>query len=118
MENNIKSTKVSSSSENIAERLVNERKRLGLKQKEVQDALGVAYSTMSRFENGHRMPDLGLVNILSGLGYDISYVITGKRLDESVSDLTDDEMELLELYRNSKRRAELMRLIKTYEAME
>jgi len=118
MKNHIKSMESPSSSENIAERLVNERKRLGLKQKEVQDALGVAYSTMSRFENGHRLPDLSLVHTLSDLGYDISYVITGKRLDESASDLTEDEMQWLELYRNSQRRAELVRLIKTYESME
>lgn len=118
MKNDTKNNIDSNLSLEIATRLVSERKRLGLKQKEVQEALGVAYSTMSRFENGHGLPDLSLVHILSELGYDISYVVDGKRLDESTSDLTDDEMQLLDLYRRSKRRAELVRLIKTYEAME
>tara|TARA_B100001179_G_scaffold224502_1_gene203309 strand:- start:28058 stop:28402 length:345 start_codon:yes stop_codon:yes gene_type:complete len=102
----------------LSERLVLERERLGLPQETVRDTLGVAHATFSRYENAKRLPDLGLAKKLSDIGYDISYVVTGKRLDESTGDLTDDEMQLLELYRRSKRRAELMRLIKTYEAME
>lgn len=102
----------------ISKRLALERERLGLEQIDIRDKLNIALATISRYENAKRLPDLGIAQELSELGYDMAYVITGKRLDESASDLTDDEMQLLELYRNSKRRAELVRLIKTYEAME
>ncbi|MGO2213738.1 helix-turn-helix domain-containing protein [Psychrobacter alimentarius] len=102
----------------ISKRLALERERLGLEQADIRDKLNIALATISRYENAKRLPDLGIAKELSELGYDMTYVITGKRVDESVSDLTDDEMELLDLYRRSKRRAELMRLIKTYEAME
>lgn len=102
----------------LSERLVIERERLGLAQETVRDTLGVAHSTFSRYENAKRLPDLGLAKRLSDIGYDIGYVVTGKRLDESASDLTEDEMQWLELYRNSQRRAELVRLIKAYESME
>lgn len=104
--------------EGIASRLVFERKRLGLEQDYVREVLGIANSTMSRYENAKRYPDVILAKRLSDLGYDMAYVISGKRLDESASDLTEDEMQWLELYRNSQRRAELVRLIKTYESME
>ena len=102
----------------ISKRLALERERLGLEQADIRDKLNIALATISRYENAKRLPDLGIAKELSELGYDMAYVITGKRLDESASDLTDDEMQLLELYRSSKRRAELVRLIKTYEAME
>ncbi len=102
----------------LSERLVLERERLGLPQETVRDTLGVAHATFSRYENAKRLPDLGLAKKLSDIGYDISYVVTGKRLDESASDLTDDEVQVLELYRHSKRRAELMRLMKAHDAME
>ncbi|WP_201556264.1 helix-turn-helix domain-containing protein [Psychrobacter sp. 72-O-c] len=102
----------------ISRRLALERERLGLEQTEIRDALDIALATISRYENAKRLPDLGIAKQLSDLGYDMSYVISGRRLGESASDLTDDEMQWLELYRNSQRRAELVRLIKTYESME
>lgn len=102
----------------ISKRLALERERLGLEQADIRDKLNIALATISRYENAKRLPDLGIAKELSELGYDMTYVITGKRLDESASDLTDDEMQVLELYRHSKRRAELMRLMKAYDAME
>ena len=102
----------------ISKRLALERERLGLEQTEIRDKLNIALATISRYENAKRLPDLGIAKELSDLGYDIGYVVTGKRLDESASDLTEEEMQWLELYRNSQRRAELVRLIKTYESME
>ena len=102
----------------ISERLLIERKRLGLQQDDARKTLDVAYSTMSRYENGHRSPDMVMARKLHDIGYDIGYVITGKRLSETASDLTDDEVKWLELYRQSKRRDELVRLVKAYESME
>ena len=102
----------------ISRRLALERERLGLEQTDVRDKLNIALATISRYENAKRLPDLGVAQELSELGYDMAYVITGKRLDESVSDLADDEVALLELYRQSKRRDELIRLVKAYESME
>lgn len=102
----------------ISKRLALERERLGLEQADIRDKLNIALATISRYENAKRLPDLGIAKELSELGYDMAYVITGKRLNESAGDLTDDEMQLLELYRHSKRRAELVRLMKAYESLE
>ena len=102
----------------ISKRLALERERLGLDQTDIRDKLNIALATISRYENAKRLPDLGIAKELSELGYDMAYVITGKRLNESAGDLTDDEMQLLELYRHSKRRTELVRLMKAYESLE
>lgn len=63
----------------IAERLVLERKRLGLEQDYVREVLGIANSTMSRYENAKRSPDVILAKRLSDIGYDMAYVISGER---------------------------------------
>lgn len=101
----------------LSNRLCSERKRLGFEQVDLQDELGIALATISRYENAKRLPDLGIAKQLSDLGYDMAYVITGRRLGEQSSDLTDEEMQWLELYRSSQRGAELVRLVKTYETM-
>lgn len=102
----------------ISRRLASERERLGLEQADIKAELNIALATISRYENAKRLPDLGIAKQLSDMGYDMAYVISGKRLDESASDLSDGEMQWLELYRNSQRRAELVRLVKAYESME
>ena len=101
----------------ISARLAQERKRLGLEQTEVCKIIDISIPTLSRYENGKRFPDLALSKRLSELGYDITYVITGKRENESFSDLTNEEIQWLELYRHSQQRNQLVKLVKTYESM-
>lgn len=102
----------------ISRRLAVERERLGIEQTEIRDKLNIALATISRYENAKRLPDLAIAKELSNLGYDMTYVITGKRENQSVSDLTEDEVQWLELYRSSQQRNELVKLVKTYESMK
>ena len=83
----------------ISERLRSERLRLGLKQTDVLKAIDVAIATLSNYETGKRSPDVEFLLKLAELGYDAGYILTGKRLDEASSDLTESEQIWLEIYR-------------------
>ena len=83
----------------VSERLKSERIRLGLKQTDVLKQIDVAISTFSNYENGIRSPDIEFLLKLAELGYDAGYILTGKRLDEATSDLTESEQIWLEIYR-------------------
>ena len=83
----------------ISERLRSERLRLGLKQTDVLKAIDVAIATLSNYETGKRSPDVEFLLNLAELGYDAGYILTGKRLDEASSDLTESEQIWLEIYR-------------------
>lgn len=102
----------------VSHRLAQERKRLQLEQVEVCTKIGISIPTLSRYENGKRSPDLLLSKRLSDLGYDMFYVLTGDRMGEMSSDLSREEQQWLALYRNSQRGAELVRMVKAYEALE
>ena len=59
-------------------RLATERKRLGLKQFEVANALGISDSAYGMYERGiSKMTVENLLILESHFGFDISYVITG-----------------------------------------
>jgi|GEM_PF-2935757 len=59
-------------------RLAAERKRLGLKQFEVANALGISDSAYGMYERGiSKMTVENLLALESHFGFDISYVITG-----------------------------------------
>lgn len=78
--------------------LTEERNRLNLKAKDVAEFVGVAIPTQSNYENGKRSPDAEYLAKLTELGFDINYVLTGKR--ESLS-LTTQEKVLIELFRQA-----------------
>ena len=78
--------------------LTEERNRLNLKAKDVAEFVGVAIPTQSNYENGKRSPDAAYLARLTELGFDINYVLTGKR--ESLS-LTTQEKMLIELFRQA-----------------
>ena len=78
--------------------LTEERNRLNLKAKDVAEFVGVAIPTQSNYENGKRSPDAAYLAKLTDLGFDINYVLTGKR--ESLS-LTTQEKMLIELFRQA-----------------
>lgn len=78
--------------------LTEERNRLNLKAKDVAEFVGVAIPTQSNYENGKRSPDAEYLAKLTELGFDINYVLTGKR--ESLS-LTTQETMLIELFRQA-----------------
>ena len=78
--------------------LIEERNRLNLKAKDVAEFVGVAIPTQSNYENGKRSPDAAYLAKLTDLGFDINYVLTGKR-DQLI--LTTREKMLLELFRQA-----------------
>ena len=78
--------------------LTEELNRLNLKAKDVAEFVGVAIPTQSNYENGKRSPDAEYLAKLTELGFDINYVLTGKR--ESLS-LTTQEKMLIELFRQA-----------------
>ena len=78
--------------------LTEERNRLNLKAKDVAEVVGVAIPTQSNYETGKRSPDAEYLAKLTDLGFDINYVLTGKR--ESLS-LTTQEKMLIELFRQA-----------------
>ena len=78
--------------------LAEERVRLGFKAKEVADFAGIAIPTQSNYEKGKRSPDTRYLYEISKLGFDIHYVVTGKR---SVDGVSKDDRSLLELFNNA-----------------
>ena len=78
--------------------LTEERNRLNLKAKDEAEFVGVAIPPQSNYENGKRSPDAEYLAKLTELGFDINYVLTGKR--ESLS-LTTQEKMLIELFRQA-----------------
>ena len=78
--------------------LAEERIRLGFKAKEVADFAGIAIPTQSNYEKGKRSPDTRYLYEISKLGFDIHYVVTGKR---SVDGVSKGDRSLLELFKNT-----------------
>ncbi|WP_046007412.1 helix-turn-helix domain-containing protein [Pseudoalteromonas rubra] len=66
--------------------LIKERERLGLQQKEVYEIINVGKSTYYRWENGAPIPSDKLAELAS-LGFDVAYVVTGKRKQASGPDV-------------------------------
>ncbi|ALF60302.1 helix-turn-helix domain-containing protein [Psychrobacter urativorans] len=102
----------------IGIRLTVERQRLNFTQKHVYNALGLGAATLSRYENGHAAPDMLQAHAFAALGYDMHYVLTGQRIGESASDLTENERTWLELYRQANDPKMLMRLVRAFIAAE
>lgn len=69
----------------VAERLLVERQRLGLSQSDFAEAAGVAYGTYLNYEKGRRSPDAEFLIRLANRGVDALYVITGRRDTGSLS---------------------------------
>lgn len=83
----------------ISERIKSERKRLNFKSKELAELLDCHPVTQSNYETGKRTPDLEYLEKLANFGFDISYIITGKK--GSNAPISLEESALLLLYRNA-----------------
>lgn len=81
---------------NISERLLEERKRLGLNQDQMAETGGVAKRTYCNYESGEREPMGSFFSSISAAGADVQYILTGIR---SSAVLTPDEQILLSGYR-------------------
>ncbi len=104
----------------IGDRLLEERLRLGFTQSDVLKKVGLTQSTMSRYEQGKRVPTLEACVNFYNIGYDVLYLITGNReqTDISTNDLTPDEQKWLSLYRQSRDTGTLLKLISAFESIE
>lgn len=80
----------------IAERLKEERVRLGLSQSEFAEIAGAHRKSQGNYESGERAPDAAYLEAIAAAGADVQYIVTGERSDMA---LTPDERELLALYR-------------------
>ncbi len=76
--------------------LKEERNRLGYNQSYVADYISVAVPTLSNYEQGKRSPDLSILIKMAEIGYDMQFVITGKR---DSNHLTNEDKFLLEKFK-------------------
>lgn len=106
--------------EKIGERLLEERQRLGFTQYDVLHKIDITQSTLSRYEQGKRVPTLEACVGLHNIGYDVLYLITGNREQESITTdtLTTDEQKWLSLYRSSRDTGTLLKLVTAFESVD
>jgi transcriptional regulator with XRE-family HTH domain len=71
----------------IGDRLVQERKRIGLSQTAFAKQIGVSLSSQKRYELGEREPDISYLERALRLGMDISYLLTGIRSSDYQTNL-------------------------------
>ena len=85
----------------VHERLCIERERLGVSQSRLGAIAGVGKTTVINWEKGASSPTAVQLSELAAAGLDVLYVITGTRVGGVVPPptLTDDERELLRLFR-------------------
>ncbi len=81
------------------------RKDKKLTQEQFAEKLGVNNRTVSRWENGHCMPDLSLLGIIADeLGVSISELLNGRRMTEQeMTALRDSINAVLELSEKEKK---------------
>ena len=101
----------------LGQRLSDERKRLNLTQKQVCEALEIGSASLSRYEQGKRMPDILQACEFAALGYDMQYVMIGEHAGQAPS-LSDAERQLLTSYRGANDPALLLRLVDAFITAE
>jgi transcriptional regulator with XRE-family HTH domain len=97
------STNMSTNLKEIGKRLQKERERNGLSQTDLGDILGVNKQGVSRWENGNASIPFKNLPILAEKGFDLQYIITGKRsevsaasgLDARVAQLSPEQRDVL-----------------------
>jgi transcriptional regulator with XRE-family HTH domain len=90
-----------------AERLREERKRLGFTQQEMAELIGVRQEMSSKYERGQASPGGDALAAFAGIGGDVQYVLTGQR---SSSPMTPEEKELLSGFRKMDLRGKVSML--------
>lgn len=76
-------------------RLAGERKRLNLNQQEFGSVGGISKQTQSLYETDKRSPDADYLALIHKGGADITYILTGERLNQA-SMINDDEFVYIE----------------------
>ena len=70
----------------FGKRLQKERLRIGLTQADLAKSLGVDKSSVYGYERGDRPPPASHLVVLSELGADILFIVTGQRVGTSIND--------------------------------
>ena len=84
---------------NFSKRLVEERKRLKIKQKEMAEKVGVHINSQLDYEKGRVPAFVAYLEQIAEMGVDVQYVLTGQRSAEPV--LTPEEKNLLDAWQNA-----------------
>ncbi|WP_426205070.1 helix-turn-helix domain-containing protein [Pseudomonas sp. TWP3-1] len=88
-------------SEDIGSRLQEERKRCGMTQAEIAEAIGVVKRTQANYEAGTSdAPAPYLSKVATQFGFDIPYILTGFRTNLAESVLNDVEDCLITQFRS------------------
>lgn len=97
-------------------RLREERKRLGINtQDELAEMMGVKKNTIVRFERHNDAMNTDQLDKLEDCGFDIGYILWGKRSNLDVT-MTHDEEKLLSIFRelDDAAKAGLLVIAETY----
>ena len=89
---------------NLADKILELRKKRGLSQEELADVLNVSRQTISRWEVGTALPDaINLVQLSKVFEVSTDYLLG--RQDSIPSFLSEEERSIIDLYRKLDRRA-------------
>lgn len=97
-------------------RLVEQREQLKLSQTDVHVRLGVSKRTQFQYEKGNTYPDAAYLHGLSALGFDVMYLLTGRRDPDALS---NEEQNLIDAYKDAPdhlKRAAFAVLISPYSS--
>lgn len=99
----------------IADRLLEERQRLGLSQTEAAKAGDVAFRTYQNYESGERHPNAETLANLFVAGFDVLYILTGGRNSSTLSN--EDSALLAEFHKAEERmRTATLTMLKAYNS--
>ncbi|HEZ4471033.1 TPA: helix-turn-helix transcriptional regulator [Neisseria meningitidis] len=104
----------------FANRLKVERKKLGLTQSQLAEKCGITREMWGKYERGQFLPNCEIIFSFCALGADVNFLFTGNRPSENSNELSKDELELLQNYRQStnKSREIILTIAKTQEKKE
>ncbi|MDY0832730.1 helix-turn-helix domain-containing protein [Pseudomonas sp. SED1] len=88
-------------SEDIGSRLQEERKRCGMTQNQVAEALGIAKRTQANYEAGSSDATASyLSKVAVQFEFDVPYILTGRRSTLALDSLNEIEDKIIQQYRN------------------
>lgn len=85
----------------IGARLREERQRIAYSQVDFAEACGSSRNALVQWERGDATPNAGVLALMSGVGIDVLYVVTGQHAGESEATLAPAERTLLQAWRDS-----------------
>ena len=77
------------------DRLIEERKKLGLNQADFGALGGVTKQSQHMYEVGKRFPDVAYLAAIAAAGADVLYIVTGRRTPNTLQTLSPEENALL-----------------------